>query len=85
MDKRTSCKSKKITWEQPDKDEEIYLGMVNGKVFFMIERKGYKLYCSGTPQAIIGIYDDWGHDLEKLKKKALVALESKGIVNHILN
>jgi hypothetical protein len=51
----------------------------------MIERRGYQLYCSSTPQAFMGLYDEWGKDLEVLKKKALVALERKGAVNHVLN
>ena len=78
-------KSNKIVWEQPNTDEELYLGMVGAKVFFTIERKGYLFYCSSTPQAFMGLYDEWNRDLSKLQKKAQVALKNKGVVNHLLN
>lgn len=82
---KSSVKPKKILWEQPNKDKDVHYGMVGEEMFFKIERKGYKLYLSATPQAFVGIYDDWSHSLTELKKKALVALEKRGIVNHILN
>ena len=78
-------KHKKIIWEQPDKNKELYLGIVEERVLFVIELKGYKFYCSSTRQALIGMYDDWGNDLETLKKRAEIALDNKGVVNHILN
>ena len=78
-------KSKIIIWEQPDKNKEVYFGLVDWRVFFTIEKKGYKFHCSSSKLALIGIYDDWDKDLEALKRKAGIALEKNGVVNHILN
>jgi hypothetical protein len=82
---KLSMSGQTILWKQPDVDKDVHLGMVGEKVFFTIERKGYLFYCSSTPQALSGLYDEWGRNLEVLKRKAQDALKKRGVVNHILN